>query len=162
VIYTFNETACLAILKATISSYTLLVVVIRRNLTTINRGVGLNGDNIIGVVGKVEGFEVANNDTPAYYDVLQPSIKNVAEGVAKEYRISIFGVVECTEVGAYTDIIRAAMGVPLYDPIHMACVDHGYDQLNSDDRNAFIEWALSYPVNPDFFIGLTDEKENNQ
>jgi hypothetical protein len=173
VIYTSNEAACLAILNAMEQLKGASVFVHTRDQKELDankeRGgilvIGLNGKNVIGVNGKVEGFEVVNNGTPAYYDVLQPSMKTVAEGVAKEYPNIIFGVVECTEVGAYTDTIRAAMGVPVYDPILMAdayikpCIDHGYDQLNNDDRNEYVELALSYPVNPNFFVDLADGKE---
>jgi hypothetical protein len=137
--------------------------------------IGLNGKNVIGLDpdfdnGKVQGFEIVTNGTPAFYDTLNPEMEKVAKGVKKHYPNVVMGIVECTEVGAYTDTIRKAMEVPVFDPIQLAAIhmdtflDHDYKQVGRGKRDENISNALAPPGDPDkvreFWIEVALNKED--
>jgi len=156
VIFTSDENSCLAILNKTEQlKGTNIFVHSDPKAKKANGGilvVGLNKDDVVGT-GKVDGFEIVSDGTPAFYDVLNPAIQKVAKAVKKQYPNVALGIVECTEVGAYTDTIRDELEVPVLDPIIMAAnlvnkfVDHDYQQLSHSERQEYISDALSIPVN---------------
>lgn len=156
-IFTSDEQACIGILKATSQLEGTNIFTHSDPEEKKSKGgilvIGLNADDVVGT-GKVNGFEIVTNGTPAFYDVLNPSIQKVAHEVKKQYPHVVMGIVECTEVGAYTDTIRKELKVPVLDPIIMASnlmnsfVNHDYKQLNHSERQQYIGDALSYPINP--------------
>lgn len=156
-IFTSDEQACIGILKATSQLEGTNIFTHSDSEERKSKGgilvVGLNADDVVGT-GKVNGFDIVTNGTPAFYDVLNPSIQKVARAVKTLYPHAVMGIVECTEVGAYTDTIREELKVPVLDPIIMASnlmksfVNHDYKQLNNNDRHQYIGDALSYPISP--------------
>jgi hypothetical protein len=157
-IFTSNEDACVGIIQSTpaLAGYNCFTHKQAKACPRLKQEggilvVGLNGDNVIGVDGPVAGFEVVNDGTAAFYDVLEPSIHQVALGVKKEYPGIRLAVVECTEVSAYTDSIRLGLRVPVYDPISMTSamldsfIPHQYQQLNHEERADYIQHVLQSP-----------------
>jgi hypothetical protein len=158
-IFTSDEDACLGILRKTAQLEGTNVFVHADSEDKKKNGgilvVGLNGKNVIGVDRSVEGFEIVTDGTPAFYDTLNPEMELVAKGVKEHYPKVVMGIVECTEVGAYTDTIRAALDAPVFDPIQLAAIhmdtflDHDYKQDGMKERTEYIADVLSYPVDPD-------------
>jgi hypothetical protein len=160
-IFTSDEDACLAILEKTeqLKGTNVFVHTDEDEEENKKKGgilvIGLNGKNVIGVDGEVQGFDIVTNGTPAFYDVLNPEMEKVAKGVKEHYPNVVMGIVECTEVGAYTDTIREAMSVPVFDPIQLAGIhmdtflDHDYKQVGHQQRIDYIDQVLKCPVDPD-------------
>eukprot|EP00531_Pseudo-nitzschia_arenysensis_P003862 CAMPEP_0116135264 /NCGR_PEP_ID=MMETSP0329-20121206/11098_1 /TAXON_ID=697910 /ORGANISM="Pseudo-nitzschia arenysensis, Strain B593" /LENGTH=485 /DNA_ID=CAMNT_0003630053 /DNA_START=38 /DNA_END=1495 /DNA_ORIENTATION=- len=152
-IFTSNEEACMGILEATPQIKGTNVFSHSEALLEENNAkggilvVGLNGKDVVGT-GMVDGFEIVNDGTAAYYDTLNPAMEKVAVAVKEKYPNVAMGLVECTEVSAYTDTIRETLNVPVVDPIIMTTnlissfLDHDYAQLGKDERHAYVEQVL--------------------
>jgi hypothetical protein len=159
-IFTSDEKACRDILRKTAHLEDTHVFVHDDNYHENKKiggilVIGLNGKKVIGVDRQVKGFEIVTDGTPADYDTLNPEMEKVAKGVKEHYPNVVMGIVECTEVSAYTDTIRAALEAPVFDPIQLAAIhmdtflDHDYKQVGMTKRNEYISKALAYPVDPD-------------
>jgi hypothetical protein len=61
--------------------------------------------------------------------------------------------VECTEVSSYSDTIRLAMQVPVFDPINLAndmigaANNHNFHQVSNSERLKQVSATLHMPVN---------------
>ena len=154
-IFTSDEDACIEILKEMEELEGTNIFVHGDGCKSGVLVVGLNGDNVIGVDRHIDAFDVVNLGTPAFHDDLNPEIQKVAEGVKKYYPNVVMGIVECTEVSAYSDTIRAAMNTPVFDPIDLAntlmdnFMDHDYEQLSNAERQIYIDQFLAQPLNVD-------------
>ena len=126
--------------------------------------VGLNGvvvgeqRPVIGLDGQVggdsnNGFIAVKNGQPVFYDIVQPYMYVVAKAVKQNYPSVCMAYVECTEVSAYSDTIRTAMQVPVFDPINLAndmidsANNHNFHQVTHSDRISQIHKTLNMPVN---------------
>jgi len=120
--------------------------------------VGLDGDVVIGLDGKVggdskNGFIAVKTGQPVFYDIVQPYMYVVANAVKQKYPHVCIAYVECTEVSAYSDTIRKAMQVPVFDPINLAndmidsANNHNFHQKTHSDRISQISETLHMPVN---------------
>jgi len=179
VIFTSNGESCKALLKAIPQLKGLKVffdgetegdvLVVGLNGVVNNEKVpviGLKGVSVKGQVGgeSVNGFNAVATGQPVLYKIVQPDIMRVAKAVKKKYPTVRMAYVECTEVSAYSDTIREAMRVPVYDPIHTAygminaANNHNFSQLGNKDRIAQIALTLKMSVAELVEGGIVDEQ----
>ena len=158
VVYTSNGDSCNAMLNAIPQLQGLKMITPYDNDNGDVLVVGLNEDLVIGLSGKVggdslNGFVAVKTGQPVFYDIVQPDMELVAKAVKQKYPSVCMAYVECTQVSAYSDTIRLAMQVPVFDPINLAndmidaANNHNFHQLSHSERIKEISSTLHMPFN---------------
>ena len=164
VVYTSNGDSCKAMLKAVPQLKGLKMITPYDDEEGDVLVVGLNGvvDDkvrpVIGLDGQVggdslNGFIAVKTGQPVFYDIVQPDMELVAKAVKQKYPSVCMAYVECTEVSAYSDTIRLAMQVPVFDPINLAndmidaANNHNFHQVSNSERKKQVSATLHMAFN---------------
>ena len=75
--------------------------------------VGCDGDEY----GKIDGFEAVAEGTKVDVEKVRPGMVSAAQTMLEQNPDVTAIIVECTEIPPYSDSIRQATGLPVYDPI---------------------------------------------
>lgn len=168
VVYTSNGDSCKAMLHAIPQLKGLKMVTPYDDEDGDVLVVGLNGvvggkeHPVIGLEEKkngqvggdsVNGFVAVKTGQPVFYDIVQPDMELVAKAVKQKYPSVCMAYIECTEVSSYSDTIRLAMQVPVFDPINLAndmigaANNHNFHQVSNSERLKQVSATLHMPVN---------------
>lgn len=105
----------------------------------------------------VPGFEAVATGEPVDFDKVSPGIVKKAVELTKNHRIDAF-LFECTQLPPFSDDVRAATGLPVYDAV--VCADFFVRGFVDNPRFGLNDWQQSWDGKQEAYqLGDVEDKE---